>query len=679
MLALPPSEDLRPLLPALAAVALWMLWVGQSGGYQPETWYPSALLTLSLWAAVLLFGGRVLPRVRAARVALLAFAALVGLNYLSIVWAASPGSALDASNELALYLLMAWIFAVLPWTKRALAAVLGAWSIGVCAVCVVELIDASTAANLTRFFVGGRFATPMSYSNATGALAVMAMWPALILSARRELPAWLRAVCLGVATFLAGYSTLPQSRAALLGLAVTAVVAAVIASDRWRLLVRMAVVGVALAVCLPRAVAVDNAVNANANVTPVLRHAAAGILLTTLAAVAVALTLGVIEARIGARRRRPAWESQPTRRGRAAAALRSRGARYVVMGLAVIGIAAVAFVAEPHAVKFVHTVVRQGNTDASTGSDRLLSASPEERFDYDRVALKLFSGAPVVGIGAGNFGRHYDALRRFLKHSQYTHNLPLRVLAETGLVGELAFVVLIVALVIALIRVARGRDDLARASAAAALCIAGYFLVHGCLDWVDEFPALAAPAIALPLAAAGLRTRSTAPRPMARRLTGAAAAITGLALLLALTTSYVSLRLTDRAFSIFRASPARAYNDLSVARRLDPLSANPSVSEGTIALYMSDYVRSAASFQRSIGQEDAWYPRLELALIDAHLGHTAAALNELEKAARLDVDDPLIAEARARIATGDRIDPVAFNRLVLQEGASSSPGQETIR
>ncbi|MGZ4192253.1 MAG: O-antigen ligase family protein [Solirubrobacteraceae bacterium] len=683
-------RDLPAFVPAAVVVLLWLVWVGASGGYEAQTWYPSALVMFSLWVVVIGFGGRVLPAARPARVALLAFTALVGLNYLSILWAGAKGSALGSANQLALYLLVAWIFAVLPWTPRALVAVLGIWSIGVCIFCAVTLVDATSAAALTRFFINGRFSTPMQYSNATGALAVMGMWPALILSSRRELPFWLRAGFLGVAAFLAGFSTLPQSRAALLGLILTAPLALLAGSDRIRLLTRMAVVGGAVAVCLPRTVSVDNAVNANANVSPVLAHAATGMLVTSIAAIIAGLALSLLEDHLAAplaRRRARRAEVRGDRR------ISPRTARRGALAAALVVVIAGAAVATPAVVHVVHTVVRNGSTDASTGSTRLLSTSPEERFDYVRAAMHLFSSAPVLGIGSGNFGRRYDAVRRFVKHSQYTHNLPLRVLSETGVVGAIIFVVLVVALVVGLVTATRRRNDLARAGAVIALCVSGYFLVHSCLDWVDEFPALAGPAIAIPLAAiaaaAGTGESATRepgrrawwgpPPAVRRRLATAAGAVAAVAVLVALGTSYMSLRLVDRAFAIFRSDPGQAYSNLSTAQSVDPLNANPITSEGTIALYLGDTARSTRAFERSLRRQDDWYPRLELGLIDARAGRFAAALTQMDAAARLDVDDPVLEQARAAIAAHHRLDPFTVNAQILNEGNVTSAVQSTVR
>jgi hypothetical protein len=681
-----------PIGVALVVLALWLVWIGASGGYAQTVWYPSALGLISLWILALVRSRRVLPESMPARIALLAFAALVGLNYLSIAWAGSPGSALDSSNQLALYLLGAWVFALLPWTPRRLAALAGAWSVGACVFCAVDLVRAVSTSSLTIFFVDGRFATPMQYSNATGALGVMGMWPALILSSRRELPAWLRACCLGIATFLATFAVLPQSRASLLGLLLTAPLALVVMSDRLRLLFRMLVVGGALALCLPLVVHVNDAVNAGAQVTPVLRHAARTMLISSVVAALIGLCLALVENRVSARRANAGQADGPDPpSGRSLRLPRLPPVLAVALVAVVLVGAAVVF--EPRIAHLVHETVRKGNTDAGTGSNRFLSTSPEERFDYARVALHLFSGSPVLGIGSGNFGRRYDALRGFLKHSQYTHNLPLRVLCETGVIGTFLFLILVLALVVGMIRVARRHSDLTRACVGVAFTVSAYFLVHSCLDWVDVFPALAVPAIGLPMAAITLgdtrpsRDASTGAEPRRgvgwaagrSRLGWAVVGVGGVGMFVALAGAYLALQSTNRAFAIFRANPQEAFHYLSVAKSLNPLSAAPITSEGTIALYAGDTNRAISSFTASVRKEDDWYPRLELALIDAHAGRFSAARTQVQAAARLDVKDPLISELRQDIERHRRVDPIAFNQDLEQQGNSLATPQQTVK
>ena len=216
----------------------------------------------------------------------------------------------------------------------------------------------------------------------------------------------------------------------------------------------------------------------------------------------------------------------------------------------------------------------------------------------------------------------------------------------------------------------------------------------------DKHPSKTGVAVGLPLAAITLRAGAggvAAPAGGGEELSTQAAPtaagsrsalkVAGLAALVlatlvaavAVATPYLSLVSINRAFSVFRANPQQAYRDLEVARKLDPLSVNPLTSEGTIALYAGDLDRAQTWFERSVRKEDDWYPRLELALIAAHQGRFAAAHRQLAAAARLDVDDPLIADARSLINRRRRINPYSFNAKLEREGNSSATTQQIIR
>src|SRR5207245_6575441 len=93
-------------------------------------------------------------------------------------------------------------------------------------------------------------------------------------------------------------------------------------------------------------------------------------------------------------------------------------------------------------------------------------------------------------------------------------------LSETGIGGFALLAVIVIALSAGLARTARELGGLGRACCVSALLVAAYFLVHDSLDWLDEFPALAAPALALALAAIQLcalggRRRGGAPGRLA--------------------------------------------------------------------------------------------------------------------------------------------------------------------
>jgi hypothetical protein len=672
-----------PFSPAVVAFVMFVVWVAASGGYFPGLWYPSAMVAVSLFAATVLARGRLLPEQRAARVALLAFAALVAFNYLSIAWAGSRGTALDASNKLLLYLTLAWSLSLLPWTPRSLAIALSLWSGTIAVFCFVGLVRAIGATHLDHFFVQLRYSTPLDYPNATAALAVMGMWPALLLSSSRDFPSWARAPLLAVAVFLAEFSLLPQSRGAALGLALTAPLAVAVAGDRIRLLLRMALVGGGVALTALPTVHVDDTINAGGVVEPVLRHAAHVIFITTAAALVLGALLIAAEIRFG--RSRVPVIRPPRRLGR-------RG--WIVVGVIIV---AALGAAAPAAKHLVDVVSQQGRTDAGTGTTRLLSVSPEERVDVARVAWKLFEAAPVAGVGAGNFGPRYDPLKRFPKHSKYTHDLVLRTLSETGLIGFLLFVVALAALTVGLVRRSMATEGLTRCCLVAALLVAAYFVVHDSLDWLDEFPALAVPALGFPLAAislhdVGRRQRNGArgrawaalaelsSRTSVRVGAGAALILVCVALvLLALAAPYLSQQYVSTALRTYKVRPASAYADLSRASDLNPWSTAPLLTEGQIAEQLGNPARARAAFERALGIEDDWYAWVEIAVIDAQAGRFERAANELSKAAKLDVDDPVIAQAQTMIARRRRIDPVHFNLLFTQGTNASLFAPENIK
>ena len=683
-------RSFAPYLPAVVCGGVLIIWVQASGGYFTDAWYPSAIGAVGLLGITTIGTRRILPSRREARIALLGFGLLVGFNYLSMIWADSPGSALQASNKLLLYLVAAWTIALLPWTPRTIAALLGVWSLVIAVLCAIALIGALTASDLTRYFVELRFAEPMRYSNATAALAAMAVWPALLLASHRGLPVLLQSVSLGVAVFLADFSLLPQSRAAPLGLVLVAPLVLAVASNRLRVAARMAVLGASLAFSLPRTLDVDRAVSGHRVVTPVLRHAASGMLLATVAAAAVALGFALIE-----RRLLPAFIGRLRSRRAAAGVARAGGfgRRRLVGGGALLAALGVVLAIAAGSIGHAASAEWHRLRGDSGNGPRLLSSAPEERLDYLRVGLRLVRASPVGGVGSGNFGRHYDALRHYQKHSQYTHNLAVRVLAETGVVGLVLLVTVVIALVLGAFRAGREHGDLGRICAAAALGVAAYFLVHDSLDWMDEFPALAIPALAFPLAVAALAprgrrgppttnrpasavgTRRLVPRPrsLPPRLRTAwrplAFVVAGLLAAVALVPPYFASRYVERAFATYRSQPDAAFRDLNRASGLNPFSIEPLVAKGTIAINLGEAQAARLAFADALRREQNWYPWLQLALLDAQAGQFATASASLARAARLDVNDQLIQEARREITHHQLIDPARFNRLIL-----SGPG-----
>ncbi len=104
------------LAPGLLMVGLFVLWAEHDGGYDNDTWYWGALVTLALLTATLLGATGRIRLTRAEKVALGLFSLYVAWSYASMAWAAASGVALHGSNRALLYLLVFALMLVLPWS-----------------------------------------------------------------------------------------------------------------------------------------------------------------------------------------------------------------------------------------------------------------------------------------------------------------------------------------------------------------------------------------------------------------------------------------------------------------------------------------------------------------------------------------------------------------------------------
>ncbi len=135
----------------------------------------------------------------------------------------------------------------------------------------------------------------------------------------------------------------------------------------------------------------------------------------------------------------------------ALAALRWQVARAVLLAAVVVALAAAAIAVSPTTFG-----LNQGLNGASSGRPGLVSGG-----------IDLFTARPLWGYGSGSFETEYAA-----RHHQpgqtlsASHTIPITIAAEQGLIGELAYVALVVAALAALLH--RARADPARVAIAAA-------------------------------------------------------------------------------------------------------------------------------------------------------------------------------------------------------------------
>ena len=420
-----------------------------------------ALLAL----AALAVPGLPLPGAKPARTALVALAGLAAWTWIAASWSSSPAGA-DQELELALLYLPALAAGAIAWTDRraarmvepALAAgaliVIGYGLSGRLLPGVVHLHATARA--------GGRLEQPMTYWNATGALAAIGLVLCARVAGDVTRPRALRIAAAAAAAPLGMGAYLSFSRGAIACL--LAGLAALVAFDRSRAQLRAALIALGAGALAGAAAAPFGGVRA---LHP--GHATAeGLAVLALLAVTAA-GAALLQARAGERR-------SPLRLGTAPVVA-------VVVALALLPYAAVVL------------AERGGpSRDAAFGATNArLSDVGTHRLSYWRVAVDVAADHPIAGAGPGAFAVEWLRRRTIDERVRNAHSLELQTLADLGLVGLALLAGVLAATALAARRVLGADRALAAGPAAAALTWA----LHAGLDWDWEMPAVTLVAVAL--------------------------------------------------------------------------------------------------------------------------------------------------------------------------------------
>ncbi|HET9101881.1 MAG TPA: O-antigen ligase family protein [Solirubrobacteraceae bacterium] len=150
------------------------------------------------------------------------------------------------------------------------------------------------------------------------------------------------------------------------------------------------------------------------------------------------------------------------------AALRWRPGRALVIALAVVLLGAVAVAASPRTFG-----LNQGINGASSGRGGLVSGG-----------ITLFGQRPLYGYGSGSFVTEYRrAHRRTATTLSASHTIPVTIAAEQGIIGELAYIALVVCALVCLLRRARG-DPVRSAVAAAFTALVFHTMLYA--DFLED-------------------------------------------------------------------------------------------------------------------------------------------------------------------------------------------------
>jgi hypothetical protein len=147
---------------------------------------------------------------------------------------------------------------------------------------------------------------------------------------------------------------------------------------------------------------------------------------------------------------------------------------------------------------------------------RLLSGSGN-RYDYWRIAWRVWQEHPLIGVGAGNYPRPYYEMRSTEEDVVQPHSLELQVLSELGLLGALLLACVLAGVLLGALRM-HGRARRSRLRRGLLVGASGTFaawLVQTSVDWMHLLPGLTA--IALAAAAVLVWPRA---KPIAESATG---------------------------------------------------------------------------------------------------------------------------------------------------------------
>jgi hypothetical protein len=674
-------------VPTLLAMAIFVAWTPLDGAQAITRWAPGGIGLLALLA--LAIGAVPLGRWRdvpvAVRAATLLLAAFTAWSYASIAWADDGGAALEGANRTLVYLVAFALFALWPQRPDTAAWVLGFWTLGIGAIAVVTLLRVGgigdNPAAAARLFDGDRLSAPVGYANAQAATWLMAFWPAVAFAAGARVPWALRGVAAALAVVLVDVALLSQSRGSLLSLPVCLVLFAVVVPGRLRHLAALVPILGAAALASPKVFDLGDALAdalAGRSAGPI-PGAASAVSSTVLLCAAAA---GLVVAAVGA------WETRRPPAPATAARIRATWRAVVVAGVVLGAVAGLVAVGDP--VDRVDSAWHsfKGGYDDNTGSgNRLTAGLGSNRYDFYRVALDVFADHPVAGVGADNFFQDYLARGASTETPRNPHNLALRTLAQTGLVGTLLLLGAFAAALAAAWRGMRRADPLAATVGGGAALAFAYWVVHGMTDWFWEWAGLGAPAFALlglacalaprRVAVAGAEGVEDAPArgsvPGPARLVVAFAALALAALVLA--GPWLAERDVERAGAVFATRPFEAYSRLERAADLDPLSDRPLLIEGSIALRYGDLARAKAAFTEALDRNPrGQYATLELGAIASVQRDQPRALELVTRAAELAPRDVTTEEALNIVRVEQTLDIEGLNQTILDAGQRIAGG-----
>ena len=434
-------------------MALFLFWAARDGGFDPLRWLPGAIFLMALIVVALIAGPR-RPMPRAVIVSLAGLAGFTLWSYASLAWAGVPSDAWIGANRTLLYLCVFVLFVLFPWRSEAAALLVGAFSFGVGAIGLIELARVAAADDPTNWFIGGRLASPIAYSNANTALYLIAFFPALYLAAQRGVHPVVRGLLLSSAGVCMQLALLSQSRASLGAFPLTLAVYFLLVPSRLRSLAVLVPVALATLATARPVLDIYSSAVAGEGVHIAAEDVRTAVFASAVSLFVVGTILGLADRRLRLR---------PTTVRRVGVVVLSVLV-LTVMGSAVAGLARYGNPVDEVPDWSYHDFTTTTEETYRPDVAHLAIGFGGGRYGLWRIAWQRFTQHPLQGIGVDNFAVDNLRLRREINDSDYPHSLELRVVSQTGLIGSALFLTFLIAALVAVSSsLRRGVQRLARA------------------------------------------------------------------------------------------------------------------------------------------------------------------------------------------------------------------------
>jgi O-antigen ligase len=467
----------------LAPVAVVYLSFNAGGYFPSATGFAAVVLAQALILRTTL-GARPFEGLsRTLAVPLGGLALFAAWQLASVAWSHASAQTLDAFDRTLLYVLALALFGSIRVSAVRLAWLARVLLVGMSAVCVIGLISRVLPhvwPTTGETFFNTRLNYPLTYWNAEGMVAALALILAFHLTADRDEHWAVRVLSATVTPALGATLLLTFSRGA--------IGAGVIGLIAYCVLTRPSTLASALIAAAPAtAIAVRSAYDATLlstakATTPAAvhqgRHVAVVVGLCMLGAALVRALLLLLDFYV---ERLPIVRRPPQR------SIRIGAAATLALGVLVVFLAAggVGFV-HRQADKFLHTT-REAHTTSTR--ERLSAVTNDGRLPLWDAALDIYRTQKLRGTGAGTYQQYYPRYRSEESGGYVVdaHSLYLQSLAENGLVGLALILVVVIGMLAGLATRIRGPS---RGLYAAVFALVLAWAVHQAFDWDWQMPAV---------------------------------------------------------------------------------------------------------------------------------------------------------------------------------------------